>query len=262
MKVTLKDIRKLQDEVTEKIKSKKDDPDADFHELAKLRTLNFNISMLFLRYSMEKDSTEIELTQEDSSIIEALKPKMRQVSVITPKITTEDSIKNICSLAKNILDDIRFLSATVEEFDKECTNIFLKQNIRSKVVQAQNALELLLPLETDKKTMDSWKREIIEERSSAASMMGRARSEKKTAAARINGKKGGRPKKSDESEKVAEKKPARTDSPKKKSAAVKKTSVAKKVSMDATRKSAAKKTAAAKKNTAAKKTTKSTGKKK
>lgn len=256
MKVTLKDIRRLQDEVTEKIKSKKDDPDADFHELAKLRTLNFNISMLFLRYSMEKDSTEIELTQEDSSIIEALKPKIRQVSVITPKITTEDSIRNICTLAKNILDDIRFLSATVEEFDKDCTNIFLKQNIRNKVVQAQNYLELLLPLETDKKTMELWKREIIEERSSAASMMGRAKTEKKSAAARANGKKGGRPKKSEDHENVSEKKPSRTVSRTKTSAA------AKKVSTETSKKSPARKTVSAKKNTVTKKTTKSTGKKK
>ena len=74
MTVTLREIRRLQDKVAEEIKELKENPDADYDRLAELRTLSFNISMVFLRYSMEKDSTEIELGPADSKIVSALKP--------------------------------------------------------------------------------------------------------------------------------------------------------------------------------------------
>ena len=69
MTVTLREIRRLQDKVAEEIKELKENPDADYDRLAELRTLSFNISMVFLRYSMEKDSTEVELGPADTKIV-------------------------------------------------------------------------------------------------------------------------------------------------------------------------------------------------
>ena len=94
MTVTLREIRRLQDKVAEEIKELKENPDADYDRLAELRTLSFNISMVFLRYSMEKDSTEVELGPADTKIVSALKPFKQEEEKKQEEIRKEFEEKN------------------------------------------------------------------------------------------------------------------------------------------------------------------------
>ena len=189
MKVTLKEIRKLQDRVSDQINTMKDSEDADYDRLAELRALSFNISMIFLRYSMEKDDVEIELGQSDEKIIEAIKPQRRNETI--QSLTPVSYIENATTICKTIQEDLLFLIST----SNQCGTEMLRENIVLRLEQASHAVAAILKLKEDNKTQSLWSKQIVLERSEAASIMGRARTAKKAAAARENGKKGGRPRK-------------------------------------------------------------------
>ena len=198
MTVTLREIRRLQDKVAEEIKELKENPDADYDRLAELRTLSFNISMVFLRYSMEKDSTEVELGPADTKIVSALKPfkqeeeKKQEAETERKKSATmAEFVDNICTLSKDCLDEIVFMQQSLEL----CRNKIFRQNIERKLSSALKAMEEIYSLRTDSKKLSLWKNEVLEGREDAAKLLGSIKTEKKAAASRENGKKGGRPRK-------------------------------------------------------------------
>ncbi len=199
MTVTLKEIRQLQDVVSDEIKELKASENIDYDRLAELRTLSFNISMFFLRNSMEKDSTEIILNPEDKSdsrLITALKP-LRKTKVRTTS-TPLSFLDNICSLSKTASDDVSFIEETVSKIE----NSLFRENLQTRLKEAEKILIEIANLKDDEDLLKRYQTQKVEDRAAAASMLGRIKSEKKAAAARANGKKGGRPKKN-----VAEQKP-------------------------------------------------------
>jgi len=198
MTVTLREIRRLQDKVAEEIKELKENPDADYDRLAELRTLSFNISMVFLRYSMEKDSTEIELGPADSKIVSALKPfkqeqeKKQEAETERKKSATmAEFVDNICTLSKDCLDEIVFMKESLEL----CRNKIFRQNLEIRLESALKGMEEIYSLRTDAKKLSLWKNEVLHGREDAAKLLGSIKTEKKAAASRENGKKGGRPRK-------------------------------------------------------------------
>ena len=198
MTVTLREIQRLQDKVAEEIKELKENPDADYDRLAELRTLSFNISMVFLRYSMEKDSTEVELGPADTKIVSALKPfkqeqekKQEAENERKKSATMAEFVDNICTLSKDCLDEIVFMQQSLEL----CRNKIFRQNIERKLESALKCMEEIYSLRMDSKKLSLWKNEVLEGREDAAKLLGSIKSEKKAAASRENGKKGGRPRK-------------------------------------------------------------------
>lgn len=194
MKVTLKDIRRLQEDVAEQIEDMSIRPDADFDQLASLRTMNFNLSMIFLRYSMEKDSTEIEIggTDSEDAIIEALKSShIREVHKKVGNASGSVCVDNLAQMALDLVQQISVITSGI----KPGRNAVLMENISRKFLFASELLEEVATLRDDAEKLSVWKAEEISNIGAAASMMGRTKSEKKSAAARLNGKKGGRPRK-------------------------------------------------------------------
>ena len=190
MKVTLKEIRRLQDRVNEQLKTLKEEPDADYEKLTELRSLNFDITMLFLRYSMESDEKEIELNSgEHSNVINALLPMRKAVAVKSTIVL--NSIDTICMLSKQAAVDLNTIRSTLEEID----NDILRQNIDAKLQTALGAVNSIVQLNSSPQQLKIWQKEIVVERGSAAAILGKARTEKKAEAARLNGLKGGRPRK-------------------------------------------------------------------
>ena len=106
MKVTIKEIRRLQDDITDKIDLLNDDPDADYEKLTELRSIHFNLSMLFLRYSMEKDTTVIELDEnsEYRNVIEALKPRRKNIG--TKQGNTDALVSQLTPLLPNVYSEM------------------------------------------------------------------------------------------------------------------------------------------------------------
>ncbi|MBR6154560.1 MAG: hypothetical protein IKQ43_09020 [Treponema sp.] len=211
MKVTLKEIRRLQEDITDEIDSISDVPDVDYDLLTELRTINFNITMLFLRYSMEKDTTVIELDDNaDIKIIEALKPRRKHIS--TKKGNTDAFITHLTPLLQNLLNDIDDLRSTLPSGSRN----YLSKNIDAQLMRAKEPIEKIISLEGDEDTLAAWKKTVVSSVVNAAATMGKTRTEKKAAAARENGRKGGRPKKetekksgSSKAKKTASKAPAK-----------------------------------------------------
>ncbi|MBO4319640.1 MAG: hypothetical protein J5857_04145 [Treponema sp.] len=198
MKVTLKEIRRLQEDITDEIDSYTDVADVDYDMLTELRTINFNITMLFLRYSMEKDNTVIELDENaDIKIIEALKPRRKSIS--TKKGSTDAFISHLTPLLQNLLNDIDDLRSTLPTGSRN----YLSKNIDSQLMCAREQIEKIISLEGDEETLSVWKKTIVSSVVNAASTMGKTRTEKKAAAARENGRKGGRPKKEPEKKRIS-----------------------------------------------------------
>jgi hypothetical protein len=189
MKVTLKDLRKLEDDVSEQIQELSLIPNTDFDRLAELRTLSFNISMLFLRHSMEKDSTEIELGngESDRLIIEALKPI--RVRDVQKKIRSFDYIDNISDMALELIQRIDELKTGMKG-----SRSILFENIMYRLNTSRDYLSDIARLKEDEALLDLWKKNRIQGVQLAASVLGQSRSTRKSEAARENGKKGGRPK--------------------------------------------------------------------
>lgn len=194
MKVTLRDIRRLQEDVADKIDDLSIQPDADFDKLAELRTLNFNLSMIFLRYSMEKDSTEIEIggTDSENAIVDALKSK--HVKEVHRKVGSNSSSVCVDNLAQMAMDLVQQIDVIVSGI-KPGRNAVLMNNINRKFSFASELLNEVASLKDNPEKLSLWKSEEVSNAVTAASMMGRTKSEKKSAAARLNGKKGGRPRK-------------------------------------------------------------------
>ncbi|MBR7080809.1 MAG: hypothetical protein IKI40_09865 [Treponema sp.] len=191
MKVTIKEIRRLQDDITDKIDLLNDDPDADYEKLTELRSIHFNLSMLFLRYSMEKDTTVIELDEnsEYRNVIEALKPRRKIIG--TKQGNTDALVSQLSPLLQNLLNDIDDLRSTLTTGSRN----YLSKNIDAQLIRAKEPIEKIMSLETDEETLALWKKSMVSSVVNAASTMGKTRTEKKAAAARENGRKGGRPRK-------------------------------------------------------------------
>ena len=151
-----------------------------------------------LQLSAKPDSAQIfdlkddplELKPSDKLIIEALK-KFRSGS--TKEIDIETFAKEAATAANEILS----LIDQFEERIEESTEKIFCENLKARLDSAYSSIQQIAFLKNEgKKNLKLWQtQEIPLPVSNAGKILGKIKSEKKAAASRANGKKGGRPSK-------------------------------------------------------------------
>lgn len=227
MKVTLEELRGLQKSLADRVEFLSANRNVDMDELNRLRSIGLRISMIFLSYSFEKDSKEIELGYSDEENAIAEEMEAYRVSQIHQRINTGSCLSCVENLADMAMDLVRQINEIVSGI-KPGRNAILMNNINTKFAVASEFLTEVASLKDNPDKISVWKAEEISSAVTAASLMGRTKSEKKSAAARLNGKKGGRPRKNPLPESVAKKEENARKSKKSASIATKKTVAAKK----------------------------------
>ncbi|MBP3367204.1 MAG: hypothetical protein J6K96_09520 [Treponema sp.] len=186
MTVEKKEIIELQKDVARKIQEMHLSPNPDSARIFDLNMLDSNLSLFLLAAEFKEDP--LKLSAGDKCIIDALK-EFRSSSA--RKTDAETLSKELAASAREILD----LLEQAEDRLEGCTETVFCKNIKARLDFAYELLRHIESLQdASKRTVRKWQTEEIPlPLSSAATLLGKARSEKKAKAARENGKKGGRP---------------------------------------------------------------------
>lgn len=186
MTVEKKEIIELQKDVARKIQEMHLSPNPDSARIFDLNMLDSNLSLFLLAAEFKEDP--LKLSAGDKCIINALK-EFRSSSA--RKTDAETLSKELAASAREILD----LLEQAEDRLEGCTETVFCKNIKARLDFAYELLRHIESLQdASKRTVRKWQTEEIPlPLSSAATLLGKARSEKKAKAARENGKKGGRP---------------------------------------------------------------------
>ena len=196
MTIEKKEIIELQKSVERKIEELQLSAKPDSAQIFDLNMLDSNIS-LFLLAAEFKDNP-VELKPSDKLIIEALK-KFRSNS--TKEIDIETFAKEAAAAANEILS----LIDQFEEQIEDSTEKIFCANIKVRLDSAYSSIQQIAFLKNEgKKNLKLWQtQEIPLSVSNAGKVLGKIKSEKKAAASRANGKKGGRPSKNTQQTKKA-----------------------------------------------------------
>ena len=196
MTIEKKEIIELQQSVERKIEELQLSAKPDSAQIFDLNMLDSNIS-LFLLAAEFKDNP-VELKPSDKLIIEALK-KFRSNS--TKEIDIETFAKEAAAAANEILS----LIDQFEEQIEDSTEKIFCANLKARLDSAYSSIQQIAFLKNEgKKNLKLWQtQEIPLSVSNAGKILGKIKSEKKAAASRANGKKGGRPSKNTQQTKKA-----------------------------------------------------------
>ena len=196
MTIEKKEIIELQKSVERKIEELQLSAKPDSAQIFDLNMLDSNISLFLLAAEFKDDP--VELKSSDKLIIEALK-KFRSNS--TKEIDIETFAKEAAAAANEILS----LIDQFEEQIEDSTEKIFCANIKVRLDSAYSSIQQIAFLKNEgKKNLKLWQtQEIPLPVSNAGKILGKIKSEKKAAASRANGKKGGRPSKNPQQTKKA-----------------------------------------------------------
>ncbi len=196
MTIEKKEIIELQKSVERKIEELQLSAKPDSAQIFDLNMLDSNISLFLLAAEFKDDP--VELKPSDKLIIEALK-KFRSNS--TKEIDIETFAKEAAAAANEILS----LIDQFEEQIEDSTEKIFCANIKVRLDSAYSSIQQIAFLKNKgKKNLKLWQtQEIPLSVSNAGKILGKIKSEKKAAASRANGKKGGRPSKNTQQTKKA-----------------------------------------------------------
>ena len=196
MTIEKKEIIELQKSVERKIEELQLSAKPDSAQIFDLNMLDSNISLFLLAAEFKDDP--VELKSSDKLIIGALK-KFRSNS--TKEIDIETFAKEAAAAANEILS----LIDQFEEQIEDSTEKIFCANIKVRLDSAYSSIQQIAFLKNEgKKNLKLWQtQEIPLSVSNAGKILGKIKSEKKAAASRANGKKGGRPSKNTQQTKKA-----------------------------------------------------------
>ncbi|WP_296028316.1 hypothetical protein [uncultured Treponema sp.] len=196
MTIEKKEIIELQKSVERKIEELQLSAKPDSAQIFDLNMLDSNISLFLLAAEFKDDP--VELKPSDKLIIEALK-KFRSNS--TKEIDIETFAKEAATAANEILS----LIDQFEEQIEDSTEKIFCANLKARLDSAYSSIQQIAFLKNEgKKNLKLWQtQEIPLPVSNAGKILGKIKSEKKAAASRANGKKGGRPSKNPQQTKKA-----------------------------------------------------------
>lgn len=188
MTVEKSEIIELQKFIERKLRELNLQANPDSARIFDLNMLDSNISLFLL--SAEFREGPLELKASDKMIMEALK-NFRSSS--TDVIDPYTFVHEIAIGAQEILDLLLKLEERVENFPEKT----LAKNLGARFDAAEEAIRQVAALkQAAKKIIKDWQTEEIPlPLTNAGKILGKCRSDKKAAASRANGLKGGRPRK-------------------------------------------------------------------